>query len=293
MLFIDLYDQFLWGEMMKKWLFIWVILSGISQAEDIFTNEFEQNMALRIKTLQLVDPHPFGVLPFIGCGDATVYLNAYINDSMNNDEDMDGNIDDSIITQFYTDQPDYLTTKELNASLWDADCPIPLHSDACQPIAGATAESLDTTFNQAGQCLSAIPGTVSSGGYSPAINTITSPCYVTSPKDLTFYILNGGAFPLYAYQQSDQYTGGLTTDNGLVMGFISQADAAMINFSVVFNGNTYNYNLAESLPGHPSNCETINSGLDDRDLGPDGITQGWWLYFNATSELVEFTVPSP
>jgi hypothetical protein len=267
--------------------------AGVAQAEDIFTNQFEQLIATRIQTLTLVDPHPFNVLPFIGCADATPFLNSFIQDSFVNDEDTDGYIDDSIITEFYTDQPDYLTSKDLSAALWDADCPIPLHSDNCQPASGTTSESLNTTFNQVNTCLSAIPGTESSGNYNPPVNTISAPCYASEPKDIIFYLLGGAEFPLAGYQQADQYNGGLTTDAGLVMGFISQADASLINFTVMLNGDDYIFNLAESLPGHPANCLTLSSGLDDRDTGPDGVTQGWWLYFNSVSELVEFSPQIP
>ena len=97
----------------------------------------------------------------------------------------------------------------------------------------------------------------------------------------------GSSITLSGYQQSLKYDGGLLLSDGLSRGFISETDAE--NFIIppttpIIGGMT----LAFLLPGGMGNC----SANDDRDLGPDGITQGWWLYFNITSELVEYEIPN-
>ena len=269
---------------MKRIILILLFFGITANAQNIFKNEFEQNIATRISTINLVDPHPY--VDYVFCVDGTNYLNNTINDSMNNDGDGDGFIDDSVITQFYTDQPDYITGRDLIASVIDSDCPYPLHSAACEPEVGASPTFISTVPSQINDCLNAIPGTESPAGYSPPINTISAPCYVSEPQNFTLNLLNGATLPLSGYQQAEKYEGGLTMSPGLIRGFVSQADAEAFNFTVHVNGNPLNLTLAEILPGHPNNCKTPT--LNDMDLGPDGITQGWWLYFNITSELVEF-----
>ena len=119
---------------MKRIILILLFFGITANAQNIFKNEFEQNIATRISTINLVDPHPY--VDYVFCVDGTNYLNNTINDSMNNDGDGDGFIDDSVITQFYTDQPDYITGRDLIASVIDSDCPYPLHSAACEPEVG-------------------------------------------------------------------------------------------------------------------------------------------------------------
>ena len=71
---------------------------------------------------------------------------------------------------------------------------------------------------------------------------------------------------------------------GLHMGFISESEAANVDFivPVPFAGNQAVI-LSTLLPGGEGNC----SSGDDREVGPDGQTIGWWIYFNSTSDLIE------
>lgn len=65
------------------------------------------------------------------------------------------------------------------------------------------------------------------------------------------------------------------------MGFLSEAvaDATMVDLGA---GPVP---LSSLLPGGTGNCD---SG-DDKDLGPDGTTPGWWMYFNFTALAVTYT----
>lgn len=269
--------------MKSRSLIVILVISSSVLSQGIYKNEFEQNLSARISTIELVDPHAFAQI--FGCNDVTSYANDSIQSSVDNDGDGDGNLDESIIIQFASDQPDYLTTRNLIASLWRADCPDPLHSAACMPIPDFIPEITSTTFSTSGICLEPLPGTNSPANYNPAPNITAFPCYATEPIDvnLSFGV---GVFPLSGYQRAEKYQGGLTLTEGLMKGFISQADAAQIEFTAVVGGITYSNTLDNMFAGDPDNCKT--SEYSDMDIGPDGITQGWWLYFNITSELVEF-----
>ena len=269
---------------MKRIILILLFFGITANAQNIFKNEFEQLIATRTSTMNMVDPHVFLLLLQIVCTDITSELNSEFNNSLTQDSDGDGSIDLNQITRLTTDQPDYLTSRTLNASMWDADCPIPLHSAACQPRTGTTPIITTTTFSQDSTCLAPLANTTS--GYIPEPNTVDFPCYATEPEDFDMNIF-GSSITLSGYQQSLKYDGGLLLSDGLSRGFISETDAE--NFIIppttpIIGGMT----LASLLPGGMGNC----SANDDRDLGPDGITQGWWLYFNITSELVEFEIPN-
>ncbi|MCF6288199.1 MAG: hypothetical protein L3J53_03055 [Proteobacteria bacterium] len=255
-----------------------IILSVSIRADEIFTNEFEQNIAIRVSQSNLVDPHLYVLLFGILCTDVTSEVNAEIQSSIATDSDGDGFLDNNMITQFSSDQPAYITSRNLTASFIDGNCPTPLHSEAC-----ATSQiqqtGVATNFNSINSCLQPLADTLS--GYTPMPNTTTAPCYSTEPITTTIN-LAGIEVDFRGYQQAARYPGVLDLDNGLRMGFISEADAQAVVFpaDIPVVGNQ---TLASLLPGGSDSC----SSGDDRDLFTDGITTGWWFYFNTTSELIE------
>jgi hypothetical protein len=94
--------------------------------------------------------------------------------------------------------------------------------------------------------------------------------------------------PLTEARVGATYVGNPATNmvNGLLEGFISEADAeaTIIPATIPVVGGQ---SLAAILPGGMGNCSTG----DDRDLGPDGVTMGWWLYFNFTATQVPWLSP--
>lgn len=250
------------------------IFSSLLHAEDIFTNEFEGLVAARVNNLQLKDPHLFS--EGFGCNDITSFLNDAINQQITADGDGDGLLDISLVSQFTTDQPNYISTKPLEISLVDALCVDAVSCSYKLNLVSGLATSVDQTT----ACLAPISGSTSA--YIPGVLATSAPCYTTEPQDTTLY-LNGIEIPLQAYQQASRYQSGLSLDEGLLMGFISEsaAIAVVIPDNVPLVGGETLFNL---LAGGGS-C----SSSDDRDLGPDGITSGWWFYFNSTSDLVELT----
>ncbi|MCB1582802.1 MAG: hypothetical protein R3E90_11390 [Marinicella sp.] len=257
-----------------------IIYSSKIKAEDIFTNQFEYLVATRISNFNLRDPHTFSPISGFGCFDITDSLNSEVNVQISTDSDGDGNLDLSFVTQYYSDQPAYLTNKSMTANLQSADCTAPQDTTTCSPTVDPLIGQLATNPLDTGSCLLPIVGTTT--GYVPAIITTGAPCHSTVPQNITIN-LGGINLPLENYQQALRYQNGITTDQGLHLGFISEAVAETIIIPAsipVIGGQTF----ASLLPGGMRSCSTG----DDRDIGPDGQTSGWWLYFNSESGLIEF-----
>lgn len=261
---------------MKNALLCLILAASAVNAEDVFTNEFESLITTRQNSLVLKDPHLFQ--ESIGCTDYTSFLNDFWFPSpFNNDFDNDSYLDLNILLQFKTDQPDYLVTKKLSLDVIDGQCPDPLFSGSCL-IDSVTETNIETTSSETGVCLEPISGTTSM--YSDPVVSTQAPCFVTEPKDISLPFL-GVELPLQAFQQASRYQGGLALDQKLQMGFVSEAAAlsVVIPDEVSFLGGSTLYDL---LPGGGSCSED-----DDRDIGPDGVTSGWWFFFNGESDLVE------
>lgn len=264
--------------MKKTFLIVLLLISEISHSENIFTNEFEQNIAIRANEFKLVDPHVTTLLFGFLCSDITDTLNGQIEPQLIEDSDNDGYVDLNIITQFNTDQPAYITSRSLNLSAIDGRCPTPLFAEACE-INTPSENSIATIFSEETDCLTPTENTL--GGYTPLPNTSNLPCYATVPATSSFNFA-GIEFNFQEFQQGARYTGGLTMDNGLAKGFISEETAQNLLFpnDTPFIGGQ---SLASLLPGGFGNC----SNSDDRDLFTDGKTMGWWFYFNTKSDLIE------
>jgi len=261
---------------MSKWVVGLLFATHVIHAEDIFTNEFETLVSSRVNHIELKDPHLFQ--EGIGCTDYTGFVNDFvINSAFNNDSDGDSYLDLNMMLKFKTDQTEYLVSKSLLLDRIDGLCPDPLFSAPCT-INQATQVNVTTSFSQTVSCLAPIDGTTSN--YIEPVISAGAPCFVTEPQDVLLQ-LSGVMIPLDSYQEAARYQGGLILDQGLHMGFISETAAMNVVIPESFpflGGNT----LFDLLPGGNS-C----SPGDDRDIGPDGVTLGWWLYFNTTADLVE------
>ena len=268
---------------MKNFWIVLLLSTGSVHAEEIFANEFEMLVATRVNAFELKDPHVF--VNFSGlCLDATngVFgqpgFNQQINTAINTDDDGDGNLDLNLLTQYLTDQHIYLVAKPLVAKVVPATCADPLFSAPCLIEHGQNQTLLNTQVDETNACLTTEPNTTSA--YVPAVEDTTAPCLSSDPTSITLDV-SGIALTLEDYQQALRYQGGLTTDQGLHKGFVSKsvAENIILPASIPYIGGQ---TLASLLPGGLGNC----AATDDRDTHPT-IGEGWWFYFNSSSDLIE------
>jgi cysteine-rich repeat protein len=235
--------------------------------------------AFRFTDMDLRDPHTF--VDFIGCRDLTdttffgFSTNNELQTAIQTDDDGDGLLDLSPVVVFRPlDQAGTSTPMDFLF----ADCTAPMSSTTCSKPAGAMVTSSTATNMSSGTCLGVIPGTGS--GYSPAIATASAAggasCFASDAETITIDI-SGILITLQDARIAARYSGSPATGlvNGIVRGFISEADAdaTVLPDSLPIVGGQP---LSSLLPGGSGNCA---SG-DDRDVGPDGSTVGWYFYLN-------------
>jgi cysteine-rich repeat protein len=238
--------------------------------------------AFRFSDLDLRDPHVF--VNFIGCRDVTdtqlagFAVNSALQTSIQTDgNDADTLLDLSIVLVFRPlSQNDPTSPVEVHF----ADCTSPMSSTMCSTGTGTT-QMLTATNMSAGQCLSAIAGTTH--GYTPAITNPTGPCFVTTPSTFT---INLGGIPITLHDAriAATYVGTPATSltNGLLMGFISEADAdttIIPNTFPLVGGKP----LSELLAGGKNACPSYS----DKDTN-NGVV-GWWFYLNFPAAKVPWT----
>jgi hypothetical protein len=208
-------------------------------------------------------------------------VNPQLATNITTDEDGDGLLDLSLVLIYRPlDQtPGYSGP----ASVSIAACTSPMSSTVCDEDPLAPLQ--DTAYHNlgSGTCLAPIPGTT--GGYTPAPNSVTAPptCYDTDRIDLTLY-LAGTPVVLQDAEIAAVYVGDPATSmvTGLVRGFMSEAAAAATNVDLGAFGTR---RLSSLL--RPDAC----GGGDDRDYGLDGTTRGWWFYLNFTAVEVDWVGP--
>lgn len=245
--------------------------------------------AFRMSDLDLMDPHIY--LRFIGCRDITngnVPLNASppINGLLQNaitmDEDSDGLLDLSFLAIF---RPlDQTNAASGGITIAEADCTAPMSSTSCVvDPAMHTIENGTYTTDTVNDCLDVFANTTY--GYTPNVNASMPPCFMSTTIDLTIDI-SGIQVPLTDVQIGATYVGNPATglSNGLLRGFISEADADNITLPMslpLIGGDP----LSSVLAGGTGAC----ANHDDRDVGPDGTTMGWWFYLNFPADQVSVT----
>jgi hypothetical protein len=231
----------------------------------------------RMSNLALRDPHVYLQIPVFGCRDVTDSaplsnrgVNEQFEDAITGDEDGDGFLDLSFLLLFRGEAFEFV----------EGRCTAPMGSTSCEP--DGEPEATTYTDLEEGTCLDPHPGTTT--GYSPAIATPQGPCFSTASIDLALDI-QGTEIPLSDAQLGATYVGDppASLADGLVRGFISEAEADTIVLTV--NGG--DHTLSSLLPGGTGNCRNG----DDRDLGLDGTTVGWWFYLNFPAVEVPYTEP--
>lgn len=256
-----------------------------------------------ITELTLRDPHAYAVVSFFGCQDVTdnvlgglvPSVNDEIADALSTDSDGDGLLDLSpILASLKEDQ--VATSSGSPGSDLDFDPAVTggelaFHFAACAPPQGDASCEEDPAMpveysvyanGAGGTCLAPAPGTT--GGYSPAILTPQAPCFVTEPFRMTMDVA-GLHLELESARVAATYVGSPVTDlvDGLIIGFLPEAAADTVLFSPtapLVGGDP----VSSVLPGGAGCC----AARDDRDLGPDGVTPGWWLHFNFVAQPASF-----
>lgn len=247
-----------------------------------------QVTVFRIDTMVLRDPHIF--FNFGGCQDVTDSgagipgadpggINGGIAKSLTTDDDGDGFIDSSPLLLFRL-----FNQAGTGGKLEFASGRFAPATPTTGDLMPGTGRVTSTYTNvAAGTILS--PGSGTTRPYSPPVAEPSGPGFVTVA--VTYSIPSGNlTIPLEGYQVAGTYQGDPATGivSGLSKGFISETIAQQI---IIDLGTGSTTTLAALLPGGPGNC----NGIDDRDTGPDGVTVGWWFYYNWTAQKVTYTGP--
>lgn len=249
--------------------------------------------AFRLTDLDLRDPHMY--VSFLGCRDITdtplagFSFNGNLQTSIQTDSEPDGDLDLSLLVIFDPLDPEAAFGPMRFGS---STCTAPLGTTVCDPTPDVSLVPMTATNASAGSCLSVIAGTTVHS-YTPGITVASSPCFSSGEQTLTLD-LNGIPFTLRNARIAATYSAAPTNTlvNGLIRGFLTQSDAdnTIIPASQPLIGGLP---LSQLFPGgDPPGAGNINcASWSDKDLGPDGVTQGWWMYFNFTATTVPYTGP--
>jgi cysteine-rich repeat protein len=257
---------------------------GNANSNDACSNTCTTNSvptAFRMSDLDLRDPHVH--VDFLGCRDVTdtalagFSVNGELQTSIQTDGNGDGLLDLSPTMVF---RPFSQTATTMPLELHFASCTAPLGSTSCTP-SGQMVTTATATNMTAGQCLTFIPNTVRP--YTPAITSTTAPCFVTNPVTVTIDI-GGIPITLRDARIAARYVGNPATSmaNGLLLGFISEADAnaTIIPSSFPLVGGQP---LSSLLAGGNGACPSFS----DKDVN-NGV-MGWWFYLNFPATRVPWT----
>jgi len=248
-----------------------------------------QPTIFRVNALALRDPHVFVDVPIFGCRDLTndglpfglaPSINDQLNTSITTDGNDDGFLDLSFLTLF---RPLDLTGDDpLPFEFAEGRCTAPMETTTCEVAESGFVEETTYTVRprtDPGTCLVPIEGTTRAS-YTPAIvsptATGTSACFATAETTVSIDV-SGVVIPLESARVGANFVGTppATLSNGLVYGFLAEevADALLLPDSVPVVGGQA---LSSILRGGTDNCASGS----DLDVGPDGVTPGWWFYLN-------------
>lgn len=240
--------------------------------------------AFRFTDLDWRDPH--FMVNVLGCRDITdtqlggFSINSDLQASIQTDADLDGNLDQSYLIVFNPLDQAAATGQLVFA---EGLCTASLAGSVCQT--NDFAAIIGTCDNLPALCLAPLAGTTRP--YIPAITSTQPPCFVTVLGTVTLDIA-GIPVTLRDTYLAATYNGAPATSlvNGLIRGFISQADAdnTIVPASMpIFGGQP----LSSLWPGG-ANCCAATSDLDVKD----GVT-GWYCYLNFVASPVTYTGPTP
>lgn len=269
-----------------------------AQECELGTDDCDENCriertAFRIVSLSLADPHIFWDAGNGNCPDLTSTANNTVfPDAIQQDADMDGFADLTILNVMKPlNQVDGESTAMdivFGNCLPNADPAMTqCTADPLTPRISVTATNAAT-----GTCLDVVANTVTDAYMTPPA-AVDGPCFATGAFDAPMFQLGSLTVPLQSARIAGTYDADPATGlvNGLLLGFVSESDAAAATIPdsvLLIGGKT----LAEVLAGGiaPGSCDVTagNPIGDDRDVGPDGTTRGWYFYVNFTAAVVPF-----
>jgi hypothetical protein len=237
--------------------------------------------ALRVNKMEIRDPHIY--LDLFGCSDITSVANALVDQGIKQDKSTppDGSLDINVLPVFQPYDPAAASTPfRLDLG---AKCTLPFETTACTSTGQQVTTSVATNA-ATGTCLGAVPGTTFAG-YTPALVTPAAPCFSSSGGALSISI-GSVTIPLQDSAIAGRYAG-IQLQDGQLRGFVSlaQARATVFPADLPFVGGR---TLASLLAGGDSACRRPDGGTD-LDVGPDGVTPGWYFYLNYTAAPVGYT----
>jgi hypothetical protein len=247
--------------------------------------------AFRLTSISIADPHIYWLVPpgNVNCADLTTVANDTIfPGNITGDADMDGFADLTILNSFKPfDQS--LPTNDLE--LVFGDCLPNPDPAATTCTADPLTERIVTTATNmdTGTCLGTLPNTLTPE-YTPPLEPV-GPCFVSD--SFTGDLLLGSlTIPIEDAYTAATYNGDPADGmiDGMIRGFVSETAAmgAVIPDTVLLIGGLRLYDILAGGIQEP--CD-IGMGViigDDRDVGPDMVTMGWYFYVNYTAEIVPF-----
>jgi len=178
--------------------------------------------------------------------------------------------------------------------------------DSCGP---ATAPAVAQTIanNGATACFMPIATDVNTragtpAAYTPTVNTVVSPCFITDEMAITIP-LGGMPIPLTRARLAGTWQGMPPTQitGGVLVGYLSERDAAdlVIPASTPIIGGQRFYSVLQagnatataSDGGMIADSCNVGGSTAEDDRDPLGTTNGFWVFFNVTAEVVTWTGP--
>lgn len=270
----------------------------------------------RITSLDLISPRIVYNIPFRGCRDLTetptdIPFSGPFSVNMALQDEIDS-YGLNIVNLFRPLQPS-VATSPLDLHL-NADCMMGSPRDTCGP--DATPDVIMTTANNmsAGTCFTPVAADVNTRAgtpamYSPTVNTVGGPCYVTSETNLSVtFDVSGSALivPLQRARIAATYSGSPPNRliTGVVTGFITDRDAADTTVTLPFVGTVRLYEMLQAANRSTTDSmgATVNDTTCNLNGGPmedDGDTitsggstvRGFWFFLNFEADLVDWTGP--
>ena len=243
--------------------------------------------AYRITDLDLRDPHVY--MSFIFCTDVTdnqlagFSVNSQLQTQIQTDGDGDGLLDVNLLIVLDDLDPN---TAGGTFTLINGLCTAPMATTSCVP---STTVPYITSYldDAASPCLGPILGTTY-GPYTPEITSASTPCFVSGEFSGVLPLF-AGAMPVSMshMQVAATYGPSGALVNGLIRGFVSEADAnnTILPATIpIVGGQPFSYILPGGDPPGPSNTNCASHS--DKDF-VEGVP-GWWFYYNFTAQAVPY-----
>jgi len=238
--------------------------------------------AFRITDLQIRDPHLFKSILSV-CTEVTGSVNSEIHDRFALDSDQDGHKDADALIVFR------------NLNLSGPGDVYQLVSAKCDTLADPTC-TLDTVspeinlafsyvHNPQDTCLS--PDPLLLHPYTPAVVSPIANCFGTLPINIEV-TFGGTTFTMYGAEMGATFVDNPPTSlvRGLMRAFLAETTATRVLLPAdapLVGGQP----LASLFAGGPGSCPSWS----DQDIGPDGVTVGWWIFANFEATRVNLLPP--